>query len=166
MHLDSPTPEISRIRAAHTLSEKAHWLVLEHQPDRQASGTLCRGRLTDAMFVFSVLLQWVGTVSYSSRPFFFFFQQELLHTSGGPAFAAAAQKMPLDHLDLQALLRWLFNLLNKKLTQRAKQNEEREEYVPSKRTRKKDFSKTDNLPPKDFKVMIIKMLTRKNSLAV
>ena len=76
MHLDSPTPEISRIRAAHTLSEKAHWLVLEHQPDRQASGTLCRGRLTDAMFVFSVLLQWVGTVSYSSRPFFFFFQQE------------------------------------------------------------------------------------------
>ena len=61
------------------------------------------------MFAFSILLQLVDTISYSSRPFFFFFffnRQELLHASGGPAFAAAAaQKTPLDHLDLQALLR-------------------------------------------------------------
>ena len=57
------------------------------------------------MFAFSILLQLVGTISFSSRPFFFN-RQELLHVSGGPAFAAAAaQKIPLDHLDLQALLR-------------------------------------------------------------
>ena len=147
MHLDSPAPGISQIRAAHTSSEKAS-LVGLGAPAWQAS-------IWYSLWVEVDRCQCLHSLSCSSwwTPFltapglfffFFFYRQELLHASGGPAFAAAAaQKTPLDHLDLQALLRWLFNLLNKNLTQRVKQNEEREEYVPTKRTRKKDFNKIE-----------------------
>lgn len=178
MHLNSPNPGISQIRAAHTLSEKSA-LVGLGAPAWQASiwySLWVEGNRCHVCIL--CLAPAVGTVSSPAQAFFFP-QPRAFTYIWWPGFCcccpedASWSPGSAGSVEGDYSIYWIKNWHKES----SKMKKERE-YVPTKRTgkktpvkqikrtRKKTPIKQINLPPKDFKVMIIKMLTRKSSLAV
>ena len=143
MHLDSPTPEISQIRAAHTLSEKAS-LVGLGAPAWQAS-------IWYSLWVEVDTCQCLHSLSCSSWWAPFLSAPGLFFLTGKSFYMRLVAQLLLLLLPRRYLLiTWICRLYWGdyliywiKNWHKESSKMKKEEYVPTKRTRKRDFNKIE-----------------------